>query len=110
MGYRYFDTFDIPVRLFGYGLSYTDFSVKALNIALSGEEGDPQLTVTAEVKNSGQQYVGKEVVQVYVSSPQGRLGKESRRSLAGFVKTKEACARRGTGDNAFISIASAFLL
>ena len=89
VGYRYFSTFDIPVRYtFGYGLSYTDFSVKALNIALSGEEGDPQLTVTAEVKNSGQQYVGKEVVQVYVSSPQGRLAKEFRR-LAGFVKTKE---------------------
>lgn len=89
VGYRYFDTFDIPARYtFGYGLSYTDFSVKALNIALSGEEGDPQLTVTAEVKNSGQQYAGKEVVQVYVSCPQGRLAKEFRR-LAGFVKTKE---------------------
>lgn len=90
VGYRYFDTFEIPVRYsFGYGLSYTDFSVKALNIALSGqEEGDPKLTVTAEVKNSGQQYAGKEVVQVYVSCPQGRLAKEFRR-LAGFVKTKE---------------------
>lgn len=90
VGYRYFDTFEIPVRYsFGYGMSYTDFSMKALNIALSGqEEGDPKLTVTAEVKNSGQQYAGKEVVQVYVSCPQGRLAKEFRR-LAGFVKTKE---------------------
>ncbi len=44
--------------------------------------------MTAEVKvtNTGKLYSGKEVVQVYVSAPVGKLEKESRR-LCGFAKT-----------------------
>lgn len=79
VGYRYFDTFGVkPLYGFGYGLSYTSFDVS--NITLSG------LTVTATVTNTGG-CSGKEVVQVYISCPQGKLPKENRR-LVGFVKTK----------------------
>mgnify|MGYP002520372443 CR=1 FL=1 len=46
-----------------------------------------EITVTAKVKNTGNTYSGKEVVQVYISSPFGRFCKEYQ-SLAGFVKTK----------------------
>ena len=87
VGYRYFDTFDIPVRYgFGYGLSYTDFSVSAKDIVCDGNSG--RISVAVSVKNEGNTYSGREVVQVYVSCPQGRTDKEYRR-LAVFEKTKE---------------------
>jgi len=48
---------------------------------------DPKVSVEVTVKNTGDTYAGKEVVQIYVSCPQGELVKEFRR-LAGFGKTK----------------------
>ena len=90
VGYRYFDTFDVPVRYgFGFGLSYTTFSISSPNVTLTGlGTENPTLTAEVEVTNTGEQYSGKEVVQVYVSCPQQGLPKEYRR-LAGFAKTKE---------------------
>ncbi len=88
VGYRYFDTFDVPVRYgFGYGLSYTDFRIETTAIALKkiGTE-QPMAQVEVAVKNTGDTYAGKEVAQVYVSCPQGTLPKEYRR-LAAFAKT-----------------------
>lgn len=90
VGYRYFDTFDVPVRYgFGFGLSYTTFAIEPKRVELSevGTE-NPTLTAEVEVTNTGEQYSGKEVVQVYVSCPQQGLPKEYRR-LVGFAKTKE---------------------
>ncbi len=88
VGYRYFDTFDVPVRYcFGFGLSYTDFSIQTENIRLSGTgTGKPMLSVQVRVTNTGTVYSGKEVVQIYVSCPQKTLPKEYRR-LAAFAKT-----------------------
>lgn len=89
VGYRYFDTFDIPVKYgFGYGLSYTDFKIETLGI----EHFDlgttkPEIGVKVKVTNIGEQYSGKEVVQIYVSCPQEKIDKEYRR-LVGFQKTK----------------------
>lgn len=86
VGYRYFDSFDIPVRYgFGFGLSYTSFSIEA-----AGIHADKSGTVTAiiDVTNTGNTYSGREVVQVYVSLPDGMLEKEYRR-LCAFSKTKE---------------------
>ena len=83
VGYRYFETFapDKVMFPFGFGLSYTQFSMHA------GMNYDGQkLTVSAKVKNVGDTYAGKEVVQVYVQAPQGKLGK-AKRSLVGFAKT-----------------------
>lgn len=89
VGYRYFDTFDVPVRYgFGFGLSYTAFSVEGTGIAAAGlETGRPGITVKTSVTNTGAVYGGKEVVQVYVSCPQKNMPKEYRR-LAGFGKTR----------------------
>lgn len=78
VGYRYFDTFGVkPLYGFGYGLSYTDFTM-----SLCRFEG---LKLTVRVTNTGTAG-GREVVQIYASCPQGRLPKERRRLVA-FAKT-----------------------
>lgn len=84
VGYRYFETFapDKVVYPFGYGLSYTSF---ALQVTAASMEKNT-VRVTAEVKNTGA-YSGKEVVQLYLSAPQGVLGK-AKKVLTAFQKTK----------------------
>ncbi len=82
-GYRYFDTFNKPlVYEFGYGLSYTDFEIKTLKVQREGAE----IVLTVRVVNTGDTYSGREVVQVYVSSPYGRLPKPYQ-ELRAFAKT-----------------------
>ena len=82
VGYRYFDSFGVEPRYpFGYGLSYTDFSIEASDVTASGS----RVIVTAKVTNTGS-FAGKEVVQLYVSAPAGQLDKEYQ-SLAAFAKT-----------------------
>lgn len=84
VGYRYFDSEQIkPMFPFGYGLSYTDFDIEPISV--SNRKDD--IYVTVKVTNKGA-YSGKEVVQVYVSAPSGRLDKPYQ-NLAAFVKTKE---------------------
>lgn len=83
LGYRYFETFakDKVMYPFGYGLSYTNFDVKGNISSVTSKE----VIVEANVTNLGN-VPGKEVVQVYIEAPQGKLGK-SARSLVGFAKT-----------------------
>ena len=51
VGYRYFDTFDVPVRYgFGYGLSYTDFRTKVLSVVFNENE---KIVVETETVNIG---------------------------------------------------------
>ena len=82
IGYRYFETFAREKVLypFGYGLSYTTFKAES-----AVKDKNDFVEVTAVVTNTGDT-AGKEVVQVYVEAPCGRLGNPSRR-LAGFAKT-----------------------
>ena len=83
VGYRYFDSFDVPVRYgFGYGLSYTTFETKVLSTVLK----DNKIVVETETINTGDTYSGKEVVQLYATCPAGKLEKEYRRLVA-FDKT-----------------------
>lgn len=89
VGYRYFETF-APDRVrfpFGFGLSYTDFTIEDTRITISGLGKEAWIHIRVRVKNSGSVYAGKEVVQVYFEAPQGRLGKAAR-VLAGFAKTE----------------------
>lgn len=85
VGYRYFESFAREKVLypFGFGLSYTEFSL--LDTKLEIEQDS--FTVYVTVKNMGEKS-GKEVVQIYLSAPQGKLGKPDK-VLVGFVKTKE---------------------
>ncbi len=84
VGYRYYDTFRVPVRYhFGYGLSYTGFEIGRAETSLDGKE----VSLDVPVKNTGS-VPGEEVVQVYVSCPRGRLDKEYQRLVA-FGKTME---------------------
>lgn len=83
IGYRYFETFAKDrVRFpFGFGMSYTSFDVTASDFKLDGDN----VTGNVNVKNTGN-VPGREVVQIYCSAPQGKLGKPAR-VLCGFDKT-----------------------
>ena len=85
VGYRYFET--IPgaaekvLYPFGYGLSYTCFSLQPA----VPQVREDNITVTVTVTNTGD-CAGREVVQLYASAPQGKLGKPAR-VLVAFEKT-----------------------
>lgn len=84
VGYRYFETFAKDrVRFpFGFGMSYTSFDITASDFKLDGDN----VTGNVNVKNIGN-VPGREVVQIYCSAPQGKLGKPAR-VLCGFDKTR----------------------
>lgn len=72
VGYRYYEKEQIkPAFPFGYGLSYTTFEIKDMNIDMVSPEisrnlDDICITISVEVKNAGKM-AGAEVVQCYVS-------------------------------------------
>jgi len=83
VGYRWFDSFGItPAYPFGYGLSYTTFDVQTQDVSLSGDT----ICVRASVRNTGDTYRGREVVQVYYSAPEGAVEKPWQ-ELAAYAKT-----------------------
>ncbi len=84
VGYRYFETF-APEKVlypFGFGLSYTTFTLSDFT---AGDQGG-KIQVSLSVTNTGST-PGKETVQVYFSGPQGKLGRPVR-ELAAFGKTR----------------------
>ncbi len=88
VGYRYFETF-APEKVmyeFGFGLSYTEFSMETVKAESTGNGKDAKIALSIRVKNTGAA-AGKEAAQVYVSAPQGQLGKPAK-VLCGFAKTK----------------------
>ena len=104
VGYRYYETRgagnetwydDNVVFPFGYGLSYTTFewTVKDMSFedgaSLSWTaEDDMSFSVTVNVKNTGTEYAGKDVVQVYMTAPYfANEIEKSYVTLVGFAKT-----------------------
>ncbi len=84
VGYRHFETYakNRVLYPFGYGLSYTSFKIDIVGTAFS----DDEILVNLNVQNTGKR-AGKEVVQLYTSSPEGALVKPSV-ELRGWKKTK----------------------
>lgn len=94
MGYRWYETagktgaidYDKDVLWpFGFGLSYTTFSRELLDAAVDGDK----VTARVRVTNTGQ-LAGRDVVEVYTSSPWAEGGPEVPVCrLAAFAKTEE---------------------
>ncbi len=86
VGYRYFESFpqakEKVIYPFGYGLSYTTFEISVKDLKVEKDK----VSVKAEVTNLGKR-AGKEVVQVYYSAPQGKLGKPAL-ELGAFEKSR----------------------
>ena len=107
VGYRYFETFakDKVRYPFGYGLSYSDFEILPKKFENCYDSKTVSLSV--EVLNRGQ-IDGKEVVQVYVKCPNGKLGK-AERVLVDFEKTselKKSCSETISFEIPYYSFAS----
>lgn len=84
VGYRYFDTFGEDVLYpFGYGLTYGKTELAAYTFAATGDK----ISVTATVENTGDVYGARQVLQVYLSCPQGRL-EQPMQKLCAFGKTQ----------------------
>lgn len=81
VGYKYYDSKNItPLFPFGYGLSYTTFTMTNAAVTAASAAG---FTVSVDVKNTGS-VAGAEVVQVYLGLPVST--NEAPRRLVGFKK------------------------
>jgi beta-glucosidase len=84
VGYRYSNTFNVkPAYEFGYGLSYTSF--KYSPVSLSAKTMSKNIVASITVTNTGK-VAGKEIVQLYVSAPKGKVDKPNE-ELKAFAKT-----------------------
>lgn len=81
---RYWDGPMTPLYPFGFGLSYTTFSITNLKVAAPQAKVGDSVAVTADVTNTGS-VVGDEVVQLYIHQ---KAGSDSRplRELKGFQR------------------------
>lgn len=79
VGYRYYDTFRIPVKYkFGHGMSYTDFEYS--NLIVSPDNRN----VSVDVTNVGTK-AGKEAILLFINNPGGNIIRANR-ELRAFEK------------------------
>lgn len=95
VGYRYYDKRKMqPLFPFGFGLSYTRFDYEEITLSGSAFAESDTMVVEVAVRNAGTR-AGKEVVQVYVEAPQGRLARAPR-ELKAFGKVELQPGERRT--------------
>ena len=101
VGYRYYETFAQYKVLypFGFGLSYTTFRVES-----AAEVWQTNWDLRIQVTNTGSR-PGRQVVQVYVEAPQGKLGKAAR-VLADYWKTPELAPGQSAAVSLWIDLES----
>jgi beta-glucosidase len=73
-----------PLYQFGYGLSYTTFSVSNLRLSSASVSSSGSLTASVDVTNTGSRS-GDEVVQLYIHDPVASISQPVRR-LRGFER------------------------
>ena len=83
-GDDYIDGTGRPRFPFGYGLSYTTFSLSDLNANEIGEGKNTSMEVSLKIKNTGK-VAGSQVVQMYVQRPNSQRV-EAVQKLKGFQK------------------------
>ncbi|TFB45300.1 beta-glucosidase BglX [Pseudomonas sp. F01002] len=71
---QYFDQSDGPLYPFGYGLSYTDFSLTDMALSSTTLNKTDKLVASVIVKNTGQRE-GETVVQLYIRDVVGSLSR-----------------------------------
>ena len=103
VGYRYFDSFEVPVSYpFGFGLSYTTFDYSDAKVA---EKADAY-EVTVTVKNTGERE-GKEGVELFVAAPDSKAANKPAKELKAFAKTK--ALKPGESETLTLSVKAADL-
>jgi len=84
VGYRYFDSFGIPVSYpFGFGLSYTTFNYSDAKVVKKSDGYEVSVTVN---NNGG--YEGKEVIELYISAPENKAANKPVKELKAYAKTR----------------------
>ena len=81
---NYLDQCNTPLYPFGYGLSYTTFTISDLKLNKVSINQNESLTATVQLKNNGD-YDGAEVVQLYIKDVFGSTVRPVR-ELKGFQK------------------------
>lgn len=81
---RYLDIPNKPLYSFGYGLSYTEFTISPVRLSADKMSRADQITVSVTVKNTGT-VKGQEVVQMYLEDVCGSVARPVR-ELKGFRK------------------------
>ena len=85
MGYRWYDTKKIkPLYPFGYGLSYSTWSLTNMSVNKASYGKKETLSVSVKLNNTGA-YDGKQTVQVYIAKAASTVDR-AEKELKGFKK------------------------
>jgi beta-glucosidase len=85
IGYRWYEKKNVQTQFpFGFGLSYTTFSISNISASSKKITIDKPVTITVTVKNTGA-VAGAEVVQLYVSDVKSSVDRPLK-ELKGFKK------------------------